>query len=347
MFIKTIKKTIDTITTHLWLSTIFSMTAGAITGFYFTTEVLRSFIPFILFLMLYPVMLGININEVKKNLFHPKLLISSVIFNFIFTPALTFVLSLVFLPESAPSIRAAFVLYSLIPCGGMVPAYTSMAKGNTNLSITIMVVNLILSIVFMPFLAKILLGTVIPVPVLLVMKHLALIIFVPWILAAFTKKVVIKKYNEAIFDRLKLNIKRLPALGVIVIQFIIFALNGKLITKDPLVLSELVAPAFLFLTLTLLCTILFCKVIKESKENTIALSFSNTAKNISISLTLAYVTFGVEIALYIAVIGAIIQFSVMMAYLSYTKKHINKSFETKMIYAKQGLAKDDSSYLRL
>ncbi len=67
MFIKIIKKTVVSITSHLWLSSIISMTAGTIVGFYGRPEILKSIIPFIIFMMLYPVMLDVNYTEVKSN----------------------------------------------------------------------------------------------------------------------------------------------------------------------------------------------------------------------------------------------------------------------------------------
>ncbi len=324
MFIKITKKLVVTITGHLWLSSILAMAAGTIVGFYSRPEILKSFIPFIIFMMLYPVMLDVNYKEVKKNLLNPKLLITSLVFNFIFAPVLIYVLSVLFLSNSAPSIYVSLILFGIIPCGSMAPAYTSMAKGNANQSVTIMVVSLILSIALVPLLTNVLLGTIVPVPIGLIMKQLILIILVPWILAGLTKKIIVIKYDDVTFDRVKANLKHLSGVGVIILQFIIFILNGKMILAKPTLLLELVVPTLLFLIVLLICANIYCKIKGESKENRIALSFSTTAKNISISLTLGYAAFGSEVALLIAIMGPFIQFPVMMTYLSIIKNS-NKS----------------------
>ena len=42
------------------------------------------------------------------------------------------------------------VLYGIIPCGGMVPAFTSMKNGNVVLAVSTTAVSLLISIIVVP-----------------------------------------------------------------------------------------------------------------------------------------------------------------------------------------------------
>jgi ACR3 family arsenite transporter len=77
-----------------YLLTLF-IVLGIIYGIYFPghTMVLQPYIPFTLFLMLYPMMIGIEIEEVKQAARNRRLIIWSILINFILSPLLAFVIA--------------------------------------------------------------------------------------------------------------------------------------------------------------------------------------------------------------------------------------------------------------
>lgn len=105
---------------------------------------LNRFIPLALFVMLYPMMLDVEIAKAASLIKRPGLLTMALFLNFILAPLLVFAISWAFLPRTHPMLTVGMVVFGLIPCGGMVPAYTGALGGNVTLSLVISTPSLFL-----------------------------------------------------------------------------------------------------------------------------------------------------------------------------------------------------------
>ena len=99
-------------------------------------------IPVSLFIMLFPIFLDVDIRRIIKDAANPALLLIAVVFNITVAPILMYGLIKIFYPGISSDFMAGLLLYSMIPGGGMGPAYTGMINGNINLSIAITTVSM-------------------------------------------------------------------------------------------------------------------------------------------------------------------------------------------------------------
>jgi ACR3 family arsenite transporter len=88
-------------------------------------------IPFgvLLFLMMYPALLNLQFNELKKLAKNPKPIILTIISNWIWAPLLTAFLAYVFL-VGYDQLIVALILLGSSPCTAMVCVWGALAKGN-------------------------------------------------------------------------------------------------------------------------------------------------------------------------------------------------------------------------
>ena len=138
------------------------------------------------FLMVYPMMVTMNVKELLK----PgggKLQGTTLAINFILMPAIGYGVGLLFFGDQ-PMVRLALLLTALLPTSGMTISWTGFAKGNVPAAVKMTVVGLIVGSLLAPVYLKLLLGTVVEIPVRQVFFQIALIVFLPLLVGTRTPR---------------------------------------------------------------------------------------------------------------------------------------------------------------
>ncbi|MEP6776317.1 MAG: hypothetical protein ABJA50_12050 [Chloroflexota bacterium] len=86
-------------------------------------------VPIGLFLMMYPPMTNVRLNDVGVAFRSPKQLAVVAFFNYLIAPFFMLLLANIFVSD--PELHTGLVLYGLAPCIAMVIIFTYLAKGNT------------------------------------------------------------------------------------------------------------------------------------------------------------------------------------------------------------------------
>ncbi len=272
------------------------------------------------FLMVYPMMVTLNIKHLKEGL-DVKLQVITQAINFLIIPFFAYALGLFFFPEQ-PYMALGLLLASLLPTSGMTISWTGFAKGNMGAAINMTVIGLTLGSIAAPFYVQALLGASVDVDMILVVKQIVIIVFIPMILGFFTRQAFLKKYSLPEFKK---NIApRFPAMstiGVLGIVFVAIALKAKTIAHDPAMLGIIFVPlliiyAFNFTFSTIIGKIFF------PRGDAIAMVYGTVMRNLSIALAIAINAFGEEganAALVIA-LSYIIQVQSAAWYVKFTDK---------------------------
>ncbi|NOY48704.1 MAG: bile acid:sodium symporter family protein [Chlorobi bacterium] len=99
--------------------------------------------------VMFGVALGITIDDFKRLLKQPKLVMVGVLLQFVLLPLLTF--GLVILIKPQPSIALGMIMVAACPGGNISNFMTHLAKGNTALSVSLTAFATFLAIVMTPF----------------------------------------------------------------------------------------------------------------------------------------------------------------------------------------------------
>ena len=109
----------------------------------------------ILALIMFGVALDIRLNVFKEVLLKPKALITGLTSQLILMPSLTFLLIILFHKWLTPTISMGMILVSACPGGNISNFMTNLAKGKTELSVTMTAFNTALAIFTTPLIFKI------------------------------------------------------------------------------------------------------------------------------------------------------------------------------------------------
>lgn len=270
---------------------------GFLTGLNFDTSLLKGYILFFTFLMIYPTMIGFKIKE-AVDLSHLKVVIGASILNFILIPILAFVFGKLFLADS-PQLFAGLIMISLFPTSGMTISWTMLNKGNVAAAIKVTALSLLLGSFLAPIYLYFMVGTMIEVNVLQTFLTVAQIVVLPMILGTITYKFILKKMSADEFNK---KIKPiLPPMSVWAMLFIIFAsisMKAKAIAGQPQLLLNTLLLLILFYFINFAVSTFFVRRF-FNKADGYALVYGTVMRNLSIALGLAIASFGPDTALII------------------------------------------------
>ncbi|GAI38586.1 unnamed protein product, partial [marine sediment metagenome] len=156
-----------------------------------------------LFAMIYPIMVQISFEEIKKAVLSPKPIALTLFANWIvkpFTMALFawLFLSIVFghflTPEQIQDYRAGLILLGVAPCTAMVLVWSYLARGNMGHTLVMTAINSLTMVILYAPLAMLLLGiSGIRVPWETIALSVAIYIVTPLIAGYLTRSQVIKR----------------------------------------------------------------------------------------------------------------------------------------------------------
>ncbi len=112
------KKILMFIKKHLTLLIGIAIPLALLVGFNFNMKFLKPTTSYILFLMIYPMMINLNMHDIVNVIKDPKPVLLSVILNFIIVPSIAFFIGKTFL-SSDPMLIVGMLLIGLIPTSGM------------------------------------------------------------------------------------------------------------------------------------------------------------------------------------------------------------------------------------
>ncbi len=245
------------------------------------------------FLMVYPMMVTLNITALRDGIKNVRLQLAAQCINFLIVPFVAYGLGLVFFRDQ-PYMALGLLLASLLPTSGMTISWTGFAKGNLAAAVNMTVIGLTLGSLATPFYVQGLMGAKVDVDLMLVVKQIVIIVFLPMLLGYLTRQVFLKKYGVQEFK--KTWAPRFPSLstvGVLGIVFVAIALKAKGISENPAILGGILVPLLIMYGLNFgLSTVVGRMFFKRG--DAIALVYGTVMRNLSIALAIAINAFGTK-----------------------------------------------------
>ncbi len=253
-------------------------------------------LPVALFCMLFQPMVFLKLKQafVKWTPEKKKYILILFIYYVVLFPILTYFLMkfwLLVLPSVDPKLLAGVVLISLAPLPSSAPAFTNLAGGKFQLTLIGVVWTFILSLFVMPVYAKLILHTVIEVPIMVLIKALVIYIIIPLIVGQLTRYLVLSSGGEEKLMKLKEPLMGLALLGMYWMVFEVFGLNGLKILHNPFVIvyGALIMNAYFLIRMGI--AYITGRAVGFDIEHTISLVYS-TGSNMTLSTAMAIGAFG-------------------------------------------------------
>ncbi|WP_136589824.1 arsenic resistance protein [Salinigranum halophilum] len=272
---------------HLIYVVVGSLVAGLVFGQVADAGVkslLKAAVVPVLFLMVYPMMINIDLGEVLNAREHARPVALSLLVNFGLTPLLAVALSRVFF---AGNVDYAIGLYfiALVPTSGMTAAWTGLAKGDLESALVAMAVNLLVAVAVLPAYLSVLVPGSIGFEPATLYRQLAVVVVTPMVAGTLTRRLLLRQYGPQTFKRLKPSLGGLSSLGVMLIVFIAMTMRSGSILADPVASATVVVPLVAFYAVVLVVGTSLGRLLLPDAQAT-AFVYATSMRNLSIALAI-------------------------------------------------------------
>lgn len=257
-------------------------------------------------IMLYGIFLEVPLKNLKKSFKNIKFSSTSILINFIWTPIFGYFLGNLFLNGNM-DIFIGFFMLILTPCTDWYLIFTKIAKGDLNLSLSILPINLILQIVLLPIYLIIFFSNNNAINYSNLVYSLIIVIVIPFLSAQITKLILNNKLKEITNFFSKYQIVFL-ALAV----FAIFNSQGNQLFGHLNSVLTIFIPLIIFFITTTLIDLLLSEQIHLTYEEYASLTMTTLARNSPLALAIAINSFpNHELIIIALVIGPLIELPIL------------------------------------
>lgn len=287
---------------------IFAIVIGLITSnIHILSNNTGNLINLFLCIMLYGLFLEVPLKNLKKSFTNIKFTSTTLIINFIWTPLFGYFLGNLFLNGNI-DIFIGFFMLILTPCTDWYLVFTKMAKGDLNLSLSLLPINLILQIILLSVYLIIFFSSNNSMSYTDLGYSLLIVIVIPFILAQLTKAILNDDINEKASDFFSNYQIVFLALAV----FAIFNSTGELLFKNLNSVLTIFIPLIIFFITNTIIDLLLSEKINFTYEEYASLTMTTLARNSPLALAIAINSFpGRELIAIALVIGPLIELPVL------------------------------------
>jgi ACR3 family arsenite efflux pump ArsB len=249
-----------------------------------TTAVLKAAIVPILFLMIYPMMINIDLQEVINVRDHATPVGLSLLVNFGLAPLLAVGLARGFF---GGDVEYAIGLYfiALIPTSGMTAAWTGLADGDLEAALVAMAVNMLAAVVILPLYLSVLVPADVGFDPSALYRQLAQVVVVPMVAGNLTRRLLLRRYSPGEFKRLKPVFGGLSSFGVMLIVFVAMTMRSSQILADPIASISTIVPLVIFYAVILGVAAVLGRALLDPARG-VALVYATSMRNLSIALAI-------------------------------------------------------------
>jgi len=276
-----------------------------------------------LLLMMYPVLAKVRYTELGAVTGDRRLLVLSLVLNWVVGPALMFALAWVFLPD-LPEYRTGLIIVGLARCIAMVLIWNDLACGDREAAAVLVAINSVFQIVAFAglgwFYLQVLPGwlglsqTQLDVSVWDIARSVLVFLGIPLVAGYLTRTIGERAKGRDWYEsRLLPRIGPVALYGLLFTIVILFALQGDTITSQPLDVARIAVPLLAYFALMWAGSFAAGRALGLGYERSTTTAFTAAGNNFELAIAVAIGVFGVTSGQALAgVVGPLIEVPVLV-----------------------------------